>query len=66
VTPVSCNRIDAALEQLMAIDAAGYRSELTGGRPSTLWSATAGQVQEENEASEADADQPMAEEGGAL
>jgi hypothetical protein len=61
---VSCNRIDAALEQLMLMDAAGYRSELTGGRPSTLWSATAEQAQEENEASEADADEPVAEEEG--
>ncbi len=46
------------------IDAASCHSELTGGRPSTLWSATAGQEQEENEALEADADELVIEEEG--
>jgi hypothetical protein len=58
---VNCDRIDAALEQLIAIDAASCHSALTGGRPSTLWSANAGQEQEENEASEADADELVTE-----
>jgi hypothetical protein len=57
---VNCDRIDAALEQLMLIGAAGYHSELTGGRPSTLWSAT-GPEHEENEATEADADEFVTE-----
>jgi hypothetical protein len=56
---VTCDRIDAALEQLMAIDAAGCRSEHTAGRPSTLWSATAAEEQQE-----ADADEFVAEEEG--
>ncbi len=56
---VTCDCIDAALEQLMAIDAAGCRSEHIAGRPSTLWSATAGEEQQE-----ADLDEFVAEEGG--
>jgi hypothetical protein len=56
---VTCDRIDAALEQLMAIDAAGCRSEHTAGRPSTLWSAIAGEEQEE-----VDAEEFVAEEEG--
>jgi hypothetical protein len=58
---VNCDRIDAALEQLMAIDAASCHSALTRGRPSTLWSANTGQEQEENQASEADADELVTE-----
>jgi hypothetical protein len=61
---VNCGRIDAALEQLMMIDAASCHSEHTGGRPSTLWSATAGPEQQENEALEADADELVSEEEG--
>jgi hypothetical protein len=61
---VHCNRIDAALEQLVLLDAASCHSEQTGGRPSTLWSATAEEEQEENEAWEADLDDPAAEEQG--
>jgi hypothetical protein len=60
---ITCDRIDAALEQLTAIDAAGCRSEHTAG-PSTLWSATAGEEQDENETCEADLDEFVAEEGG--
>jgi hypothetical protein len=62
--PVSCDRIDAALEQLMLIDAAGCHSEPTRGRSFTLWSATAQLQMEENEISEADLDEFSAEEGG--
>jgi hypothetical protein len=64
---VNCDHIDAALEQLLVLGAAGYHSEPTGGRPSTLWSATAGpereenEAQEEEEASEADADEFVTE-----
>jgi hypothetical protein len=41
----------------MLIDAAGFHSEPTRGRSSTLWSATAQQQTEENEISEADLDE---------
>jgi hypothetical protein len=63
---VNGDRIDAALEQLMLIDAASCHSELTGGRPSTLWSATADeeQEQEENQALEAGGGEPVADEEG--
>jgi hypothetical protein len=61
---VTCDRIDAALEQLMALDAASCHSEPTRGRSSTLWSTTAEQRTEENEVSEADLDESVAEEGG--
>jgi hypothetical protein len=59
---VHCNRIDAALEQLLLLDVASCHSEFTGGRPSTLWLATAEEEQEENEAWEADLEEPSAEE----
>jgi hypothetical protein len=45
----------------MMIDAVICHSQPTGGRPSTLWSATAGPGQEENEASQADADELVTE-----
>ena len=51
----------------MLIDAASCHSELTAGRPSTLWSATAepehevNEVQEENDASDADAGELVTE-----
>jgi hypothetical protein len=63
---VNGDRIDAALQQLMLIDAASCHSELTAGRPSTLWSATAGeeQEQEENQALEADRDELATQEEG--
>jgi hypothetical protein len=61
---VNGDRIDAALQQLMLIDAASCHSELTAGRPSTLWSATADkeQEQEENQALEADLGELAAQE----
>jgi hypothetical protein len=37
---LSSSRIDAALEQLISLGAIYQRSQPTGGRPSTLWSAT--------------------------
>jgi Protein of unknown function (DUF3987) len=52
---VESHRIDAALEQLVALGALTTRTEPTGGRPSTLWSAT-----EENEPKENE--EPLAEE----
>jgi hypothetical protein len=45
----------AALEQLVVLDAASCHSQLTGGRPSTLWS-TAEEEQDDNQASEDDFD----------
>jgi predicted ArsR family transcriptional regulator len=38
---VSSNRIDAALEQLISLGAIVQSNQPTGGRPATLWSATA-------------------------
>jgi hypothetical protein len=38
---VSGNRIDAALEQLISFGAIVQSNQPTGGRPATLWSATA-------------------------
>jgi hypothetical protein len=61
---VHSNRIDAALEQLVLLDAASCHSELTAGRPSTLWSATAEGEQEEIEALEAGLDELAAEKEG--
>lgn len=64
---VRCDRIDVALEQRMVINAASCHSPLTGGRPSTLRSASAGprqkenEAQEENEALEADANELVTE-----
>jgi hypothetical protein len=46
---VSTDRIDAALEQLIALDAADCHSQVTGGRPATRWSALAEQHQENEE-----------------
>jgi hypothetical protein len=61
---VTCDRIDAALEQLMALDAASCHSQPTRGRPSTLWSARAEQEQEENDGFLADLVEFVGEEGG--
>src|ERR1700733_7333096 len=60
------DRIDAALQQLILIDAASCHSELTAGRPSTLWSATSGEEQEQeaNHALEADLDDLATQEEG--
>jgi hypothetical protein len=44
------NRIDLALDKLVALGALSARAEPTGGRPSTLWSAIPTQEQEDNEA----------------
>jgi hypothetical protein len=38
---LSSNRIDAALEQLISLGAIVQTNQPTGGRPATLWSATA-------------------------
>jgi hypothetical protein len=61
---VTCDRIDAALQQLIALGAAGPRSQPTGGRPSTLWSATAAEEQEENQALLADLEELLAQQEG--
>ncbi len=60
----SADRIDAALEQLMLIDAASCHNQPTRGRSFTLWSATAQLQMEENKISEADLDEFAAEERG--
>jgi hypothetical protein len=52
---VRSDRIDAALQQLVLLDAIGCQNQPTTGRPSTLWSASA-EEQEEYEAGEADWD----------
>jgi hypothetical protein len=59
---VHCNRIDAPLEQPVVRDAASCHREVTGGRPSILWSATAREKQEENEPLEANLNDWQAEE----
>jgi hypothetical protein len=61
---ISCDRIDAALEQLMGLGAASHRNEPTRGRSSTLWSATAQQQPKESEISQAGLNELPAEEGG--
>ena len=53
---VEGSRIDAALEQLVALGALYAQSEATGGRPSTLWSAIEENEPEENEESTAEED----------
>jgi hypothetical protein len=46
---VEANRIDAALETLVALGALNHHSEPTGGRPSTHWLAISEDEPEENE-----------------
>ena len=57
---VETNRIDAALETLLALGALTNYSEPTGGRPSTLWSAIEQNQREQNEESGV-GDEPTAE-----
>ncbi len=60
---VEGHRIDAALEKLLALGGAFHaRSEPTGGRPATLWSAIQKEEREENEESGAEDDEPPVEE----
>jgi hypothetical protein len=56
------NRIDAALEKLVALGALTSHSEPTGGRPSTLWSAIEEDEHEENEESVAEDEEPAEDE----
>jgi hypothetical protein len=58
---VEGSRIDAALEQLVALGALYAQSEATGGRPSTLWSAIEENEPEENEESTAEEKNPAEE-----
>jgi predicted ArsR family transcriptional regulator len=51
---LSSNRIDAALEQLISFGAIVQSNQPTGGRPATLWSATA-ETQSMGEEEKADA-----------
>jgi hypothetical protein len=52
------NRIDAALETLIALGALITRSEPTGGRPSTRWAAIAADEHEKNAESVAEDKEP--------
>jgi hypothetical protein len=56
---LSSSRIEAALEQLMSLGAIYQSSQPTGGRPSSLWSATTGA---ERPAGQESLDESMAEE----
>jgi hypothetical protein len=58
---VEGSRIDAALEQLVALGALYAQSEATGGRPATLWSAIEENEPEENEESTAEEEHPAEE-----
>jgi hypothetical protein len=55
---VEADRIDAALETLVALGALDNRSEPTGGRPSTRWTAIAANQREENAESPAEDEEP--------
>ena len=55
---IDSNRIDAALEKLVALGALAPRSEPTAGRPSTLWSVTEKEGNQENEELGAEQEQP--------
>jgi hypothetical protein len=55
---VEANRIDAALETLVALGALTNHSEPTGGRPSTHWLAIEGNEHEENDDSVAEDEAP--------
>jgi hypothetical protein len=56
---VEGNRIDAALETLLALGALTKYSEPTGGRPSTLWSAIEENQHEQTEESVAEDEAPV-------
>ena len=55
---VESDRIDTALETLVALGALDKRSEPTGGRPSTRWAAIAPDQYEENAVSLAEDEEP--------
>ena len=55
-------RIDAALENLLALGALTVHSEPTGGRPSTLWSAIEEDEHEENKESVGEDEEPAEDE----
>jgi hypothetical protein len=59
---VEGNRIDAALEKLVALGALTTHSEPTAGRPSTLWSAIDEDEHEENGESLAEDEEPAEDE----
>jgi hypothetical protein len=58
---VDCDRLDAALEKLVALGALSPLSEPTGGRPSTLWSAMQENEHQESDESEAEEENPREE-----
>ena len=55
-------RIDAALENLVALGALTVHSQPTGGRPSTLWSASEEDEDEDNKESVGEDQEPAEEE----
>jgi len=61
---VSCDRIDAALEQLTMLEAANCHSEPTRGRSATLWSANAEQEPDEHQGFLNDLEEFVAKGGG--
>jgi hypothetical protein len=61
---VEGNRIDAALEPLVALGALTLHSEPTGGRPSTHWSAIEKDEHEENEESVTEDEAPAEDRQG--
>jgi hypothetical protein len=58
---VDCDRLDAALEKLVALGALSPLSEPTGGRPSTLWSAMQENEHQESDEWEAEEENPREE-----
>jgi hypothetical protein len=59
---VESNRIDAALEKLVALGALSVHNEPTGGRPSTLWSAIKEGEHDENGESVVEEEEPAEDE----
>ena len=62
--PVSCDRIDAALEQLTMLEAANCHSEPTRGRSASLWSANAVREPDEHQGFLNDLEEFVAKGGG--
>jgi hypothetical protein len=56
------DRIDAALEKLIALGALSTQSEPTGGLPSTLWSAMEEEEYQQSDESVAEGENSQAEE----
>jgi hypothetical protein len=61
---VNCDRIDAALDQLVGFGGVSSYRERTRGRPSTRWVVVEAQEQDDNEGSFADGEEPADREEG--